>query len=60
MVYGKIAKGLPQLRRSKISKKAQDKEDVIKENYMKLISGGMIGDPNYIVTNLNELIQEVK
>ena len=27
---------------------------------MKLIGGGMIGDPNYIGTSLNGLIQEVK
>ena len=47
MVYGKITKGLPPLRRPKLSKKAQDKEDEIK-NYMKLIGIVMIGDFNYI------------
>ena len=32
----------------------------LKKNYMKLISGVMIGDSNYICTILNGLIQEVK
>ena len=54
------AKGLPTLRISTLSKKAQDKEDEIKNNYMKLISGGMIGDSNYIGTSLNGSIQEVE
>ena len=53
------SKLLPPLRRSKLSKQAQDKEDKI-ENYMKLISGGMIGNSDYIGTSLNGLIQEVK
>ena len=52
----KSAKGLPPLRISKIGKKAQDKEDGIKK-YMKLVSGGMIRDSNYIGTSLNGLIQ---
>ena len=55
----KIAKGLPPLRISKLSKKSQDKENEIK-NHLKLISGGMIGDYIYIGTILNGLIQEVK
>ena len=29
-------------------------------NYMKLISGGMIGNPNDIGTSLNGSIQEIK
>ena len=45
MVYGKITKGLPTLRRPKLSKKAQDKVDEIK-NYMKLIGIGMILNSN--------------
>ena len=60
MVHGKITKGLPPLRRPKLSKKAQEKEDEIKNIYMKLISGGMIGNSNYIGTSLNGSIQEVK
>ena len=56
----KSYKGLPQLSRPKISKKAQDKENVIKNTYMKLICGGIIGNSNYIGTRLNGLIQEVK
>ena len=49
----KISKGLPPLRRSILSKKAQDKEDEIKKNYMKLISGGIIVNSSYIGTSLN-------
>ena len=49
----KSAKGLPPLRRPKISKKAQEKQDEIQNIYMKLISGGIIVNYNYIVTNLN-------
>ena len=49
----KSAKVLPPLRRSTLSKKAQDKDDKIKNNYMKLISGGTIRDSNYIGTSLN-------
>ena len=60
MVYGKIDKGLPPLRRSKLSKSSQYKEDEIFLNYMKLISNVMIGNSNYIGTILNGLIQEVK
>ena len=54
------SKGLPPLRRPKLSKKAQEKEDEIKNIYMKLISGGIIGTSNCIGTSLNGLIQEVK
>ena len=48
----KSAQGLPPLRRTKLSKKTQENQDEIK-NYMKLISGGMIGNSNCIGTNLN-------
>ena len=46
-------KGLPPLNISKINKK--DKRSIMKlnKNYMKLISGGMIGNSNCIGTNLN-------
>ena len=53
MVYEKSAKGLHPLMISTPSKKAQDKEDEIKNIYMKLISGGMIINSNYIVISLN-------
>ena len=52
----KITKGLPPLRRPKLSKKAQDKQDE-KKNYMKLIGIGMIGNSNYIGTILSGTIQ---
>ena len=51
---GGSAKVIPPLSRSKLSKNAQDKEDEILKNYMKLISGEMIVDSNYIGTSLNE------
>ena len=54
----KITNGLPPLKISKL-KKTQDQEDETKKNYMRLISGGMIGNSNYIGTSLNGLIQEV-
>ena len=60
MVYVKITKGLPPLRRPKLSKKSQEKEDEIKKNYMKLIGIGMIVNSNYIGTSLNASIQELK
>ena len=41
----KSAKGLPPLRRTKLCKKAQERQDEIKKN-IKLIRGGMIGDYN--------------
>ena len=58
MVYGKITKVLPPLRRPKLSKKAQDKED--EKNYTKLTCIGMIRNSNYIGISLNGSIQEVK
>ena len=51
---GKSAKGLPQLRRTKLSMKAQERKDYVQIYiYMKLISGGVIEDSNFIGTNLN-------
>ena len=41
----KKTKRLPPLRRPKLGKKAQEKEDEIK-NYMKLIDIGMVGNSN--------------
>ena len=53
---GKSARGLPPLRRTKISKNAQERQNEIQRKYMKLISGGMIVNYNCIGTNLNWLI----
>ena len=39
---------LPPSNISKLSKKAPEKQDKIQKNYMKLISGGMIVNYNYI------------
>ena len=50
---GKGDKGLTPLRRTKISKKAQEKQDEIKKKHVYLISGGIIGDSNFIGTTLN-------
>ena len=47
----KSARGLPPTRRTKLSKKSQERKNEIKKNYMKLISGGMIGKSNCIGTN---------
>ena len=38
----KSARVLPPSRLTKLSKKEQERQDEIKKNYMKLISGGMI------------------
>ena len=57
---GKITKGLPPLRRQKLSKKVEDKGCEIKKNYTLLIGIGMIGNSNYTETSLSGLIQEVK
>ena len=59
MVHGKIDRGIPPSRRTKLTKKAQERQDEIQKNYMKLISGGMIGNSNYIGTILNELILNI-
>ena len=57
MVYGKIAKGLPPLRIPKLSEK--NKIGKMKnKKYMRLISGVMVENCNYIGTSLNGLIQE--
>ena len=49
----KIEKGLLPLKRKKVSKKAQERHDLIFKNFMNLIGGGMIGNSNYIGTCLN-------
>ena len=56
---GKSAKGLPPLNISKLSKKAQEKQDEIEKNYTNIISGEMIGDSNYIGASLNGWIQNL-
>ena len=55
----KVTKGLPPLRRPKLSKKPQDKYFEIK-NYTKLIGIGMIGNSNGIGRSLSDSIQEGK
>ena len=55
----KLTKGLPLLRRPKLSKNHKIKTTKFK-NSIKLISGGMIGNSNYIGTSLSGSIQEVK
>ena len=57
MVFEKCEKGLPPLKRTKLSKKAQERDDLIKCFFMKLTGGEMIGNSNYIGTCLNGLIQ---
>ena len=58
-IWKNIFEGLSPLRRPKLSKKVQDKGDEIQKK-MKIISGGMIGNSNYIGTSFNGLIQELK
>ena len=60
MVYGEITKGLGTLRRPKLSKKSQNKDDGIKKNYTALIGIGIIGNSNCIGKILSASIQEVK
>ena len=48
----KSDKGLPPLRRPKLSKKHKKNRMKFKNIYMKLISGGIIGNSNYIGTIL--------
>ena len=55
----KSARGLPPLRRTKPSKKHKKVRMKFKENYMKLISGGIIVNSNCIGTNLNGWIQHL-
>ena len=49
----KSAKGLPLLRRTKLSKNHKKNRMKFKKSYMKIISGVMIGNSNCIGTNLN-------
>ena len=56
----KNTKGLPPLRRPKLSKKSQEKEDKIENIYIKLMGIGIIVNSNYIGTSLSGSIQEVK
>ena len=53
----KITKGLPPLRRPKLSKKVKEIDDEIKKKYTKLIGIGIIGDSNNIGASLSGLIQ---
>ena len=53
----KCAKGLPPLKKTKLSKKAQERDYIIKKNLMNIICGGMMGNFDYIGTCLNGLIQ---
>ena len=50
----KCAKIIPPLKRTKLSKKAQMRDDIIKNKLFNLIGGGMIGNSNYIGTCLND------
>ena len=60
MVYGKSARGLlPPLKRTKLSKKAQERKDLIQKNYMKLMGSLMIVNSNYIGKILNGLILDL-
>ena len=56
MVFEKYARGLPPLKRTKLSKKAQDRHDIIFKNFMNIIGGRMIGNSNCIGTSLNGFI----
>ena len=53
------ARGLPPLRRTKLSKESQERQDEMFKNYMRLIGGGTIGNSNCIGTNLNSLILNI-
>ena len=55
IVFEKCARGLPPLKRKKLSKKVQERHDYILKNCMNQIGGGMIGDSNCIGTSLNGL-----
>ena len=52
----KCEKGLPPLKRTEISKKAQERDDIIFKNFLNIIGGGIIGNSNCIGTSLNRLI----
>ena len=53
----KCEKGITPLKRKKLSKKAQERDDLIKNQIFNIIGGGMIGNSNYSGTCLNGLIQ---
>ena len=53
----KMTKGLPPIIKQTLSKKAQEKIIKLKGNYTLITVIGMIGNYNYIVTSLSELIQ---
>ena len=52
----KCERGLPPLKRAKLSKKAQERHGYIYKSCMNLIGGGMIGNSNCTGTSLNGLI----
>ena len=52
----KCARGLPPLKRTKLSKKSQERHNCIYKKCINLIVGGMIGNSNCIGTSLNGLI----
>ena len=56
MVFKKCERGLPPLKRTKLTKKSQERHDYIYKNCMNLIGGRMIGNSNCIGTSLNGLI----
>ena len=55
----KCAKGLPPLRIPQLSKNHKRNRFKFKKNYIKLISGGMVVNSNYIETSLNGWIQNL-
>ena len=55
-----MTKILPQLRRPKLSKKAQENMIKQKINYKRLTGIGRIGNYNFIGTSLSGLTQELK
>ena len=56
MVFEKRERGLPPLKRTKLSKKVQERHDYVLKKSINLIVGGMIGNYNCIGTSLNGLI----
>ena len=55
----KSDKGIPPLNRSKLSKKHKKSRIKSKNIFLNLLSGGMLGDSNYIGTSLNGWIQKL-
>ena len=55
----KSARGLPPLKRKKLSKKQMKGRMKFKRNYMKLMGGKMIENFNHIGTSLNGLILNI-